>query len=120
MLPVLHIDEQGRLTCTLMGETLCVEAWGEHALRVRSVRHGCELDAEPGALLDNPEGRASITLDGETAVIENGRIRVIITTGGKLVFYNHKGEKLLEEYARNRRDLHRQDWRIAGESCHQS
>ncbi|MBQ7138963.1 MAG: family 31 glucosidase, partial [Clostridia bacterium] len=92
-----------------MGETLCVEAWGEHALRVRAVRYGCDLDGLPGALLDKPAEKASITLDGETAVIENGRIRAVITAGGKLVFYNHKGEKLLEEYARNRRDLHSQD-----------
>lgn len=106
---MLHIDEQGRLIRTSMGETLCVEAWGEHALRVRAVRYGCDLDGHPGALLDKPAEKASITLDGETAVIENGRIRAVITAGGKLVFYNHKGEKLLEEYARNRRDLHSQD-----------
>ncbi len=106
---MLHIDEQGRLIRTSMGETLCVEAWGEHALRVRAVRYGCDLDGLPGALLDKPAEKASITLDGETAVIENGRIRAVITAGGKLVFYNHKGEKLLEEYARNRRDLHSQD-----------
>nr|MBR4279650.1 glycoside hydrolase family 31 protein [Clostridia bacterium] len=106
---MLRIDEYGRLIRTHAGETLCVEAWGENALRVRAVRYGCELDGHPGALLDKPEGQAQIVIDGETASITNGDIRCGITSGGKLIFYNSKGEKLLEEYARNRHDMHGRD-----------
>ncbi len=106
---MFHIDEQGRLIRAWAGETLCVEAWGENGLRIRAVQNGCALEGHPGALMEKPAQQAQITHDGETATIVNGSIRGEITPGGKLVFYNQKGEKLLEEYARNRHDLHSQD-----------
>ena len=103
------IDAQGRLIRKFAGETLCVEAWGESSLRVRAVQYGCELEGRDGALIEKPESKAQITVNGDTATIVNGRIRAEITKGGKLVFYNQKGERLLEEFARNRRDLQSKD-----------
>jgi len=99
------VDDYGRLIRKFAGETLCVEAWGESALRVRAVQYGCSLEGRDGALTDRPEGKAQAAIDGDTATITNGRITAKITKGGKLVFYNQKGELLLEEFARNRRDV---------------
>lgn len=106
---MFHVDQQGRLIRRFGGETLCVEAWGQSALRVRAVQYGCALEGREGALLDRPGGKAEIVLQGDTASITNGRIRAEITRGGKLVFFNQKGELLLEEFARNRRDLQSKD-----------
>ena len=102
---MFSIDSYGRLIRRFAGETLCVEAWGESALRVRAVQYGCDLEGRDGALTDQPEGKAQIVIDGDTASITNGRITARITRGGKLIFYNQKGEVLLEEFARNRRDV---------------
>jgi len=102
---MFYVDDQGRLIRRFAGETLCVEPWGESALRVRAVQYGCSLEGRDGALTENPEGTAQIVIDGDTASITNGRIAAKITKGGKLVFYNQKGEVLLEEFARNRRDV---------------
>lgn len=101
---MFQVDEQGRLIRRFDGETLCVEAWGRDALRVRAVRYGCALDGRDGALLQKPAGRAEVRLDGDTASVTNGRITARFAKDGKLLFYNQRGELLLEEYARNRRD----------------
>ena len=106
---MFHVDGQGRLIRCFGGETLCVEAWGESALRVRAVQYGCPLEGRDGALLDRPDGKAEIIIRGDAATIANGRIRAEITRGGKLVFFNQKGELLLQEFARNRRDLQSKD-----------
>ena len=105
MIGLFYVDDQGRLIRQMGGETLCVEAWGESALRVRAVQYGCELEGRDGALEGEPEGKAQITIGGDTAAITNGRITAKVTKGGKLIFYNQKGEMLLEEFARNRRDV---------------
>ena len=102
---MFFVDDQGRLLRRFAGETLCIEAWGENSLRVRAVQYGCELEGREGALLDKPEGKAQIEIRGDTATIINGRIRAEIAKSGKLSFYNHKGEQLLQEFARNRRDV---------------
>lgn len=99
-----------RLIRKMGGEILCVEAWGENSLRVRAVQYGCKLEGRDGALIDKPvQCKAKVSIDGDTAAIVNGRITAQITKGGKLVFYNHKGQLLLEEFARNRRDLTSKD-----------
>lgn len=102
---MFFVDSQGRLIRRHAGETLCVEAWGENSLRVRAVQYGCELEGRDGALMEKPEGSAQITIQGDTASIVHGRIRAEITKGGKLIFYDRKGGVLLEEFARNRRDV---------------
>ena len=86
MIRMFTIDAQGRLIRKFAGETLCVEAWGESSLRVRAVQYGCELEGRDGALIEKPESKAQITVNGDTATIVNGRIRAEITKGGKLVF----------------------------------
>ena len=106
---MFRIDASGRLIRRFGGETLCIQAWGESALRVRAVQYGCDLEGRDGALTDQPEGRAQIVIDGDTATITHGRITAKITKGGKILFYNQKGEVLLEEFARNRRDVTSKD-----------
>ena len=99
------ITHQGQLIRRYQGETLCVEAWGENSLRVRAVQYGIPLEGRDGALLEKADIRPRITIEGDGARIINGNITAVIEKSGKLVFYNQKGDLLLEEFARNRRDV---------------
>jgi alpha-D-xyloside xylohydrolase len=98
-----------RLYRKFQGETLCVEAWGPNGLRVRAVRMGEAIDREDWALSCEKTGVAKIEVFGDRATISNGKIQAEITTAGKLVFYDSTGRVLLEEYARNRRDVFSKD-----------
>lgn len=91
------------------GETLCVEPWGKNSIRVRAVKTREFTDGKNWALTERVEHLAEIKVSGDQATVSNGKITAVITAGGKLVFYNQKGKLLLEEYARNRRDLFSRD-----------
>ena len=60
------------------GETLVVEAWGDNSLRVRSRMMGDVLE-QGFALLPASTASAAIDIDGDRAVIQNGKIRAILT-----------------------------------------
>ncbi len=85
-------------------EELWIEPWGENALRIRASKNGSMMD-ENWALLDAASTEAVLELRDDSASIQNGKIKAVITRFGKIMIYNQKGELLLEEYNRNRRDL---------------
>lgn len=108
------------------GETLCIEPWGENSLRVRSIRMGDSLETDNWALLVPKMSDSKILIweeersmpcmtkqqhksTVECASIENGKIQAQITASGKLIFYNQHKKVLLEEYARNRKDIFSKD-----------
>ena len=64
-----------------------------------------ELPAEDWALLKPDHAKANIEITDRGGEISNGKIRITVSNRGKIIIYNLKGDKLLEEYARNRRDL---------------
>lgn len=97
-------DNAGRLTYEYDSEKLWVEPWGPNALRVRATK-SCKMPAEDWALLQPAQSTSAIDFDQGCAVITNGRIKAVVTKGGKLTIFNSHGERLLEEYSRNRRDL---------------
>ena len=101
--------EGNKLIYRYDSETLIVEGWGADSLRVRSVRMGQKYDENDWALTEPHEENPVIEIRENSASIVNGRIRAEITPGGKLVFYNRNGKLLLEEYARNCRDLFSKD-----------
>ncbi|MDR0285092.1 MAG: hypothetical protein LBI33_09415, partial [Propionibacteriaceae bacterium] len=91
------------------GETLVVEAWGPHSLRVRAVRSGPVLDTDFALLPPRASGPA-ITVDETTATISNGRITAILrasagyseqveyhTVGCAVEFRDARGRTLLRE-----------------------
>ncbi len=61
-----------------------------------------EMPLEDWALIPPESGKAEIAIDGQTASITNGKITAKIADGGCVSFWNHKGEKLLEEQWRTR------------------
>lgn len=101
--------EGDRLFRKFESETLCVEAWGKNSIRVRAVHMGDSIDTEDWALTSKPASEATIEVEGSSATLINGKIKVFVAHSGKLLFYNQKEELLLEEYARNRRDVTSED-----------
>ena len=85
-------------------ETLKIEPWGENAFRIRSVKQPA-FPEENWALTQRPEAKAIISETENGAQILNGKLRMTLSKWGKLCAYNQDGKLLLQEYARNRRDV---------------
>ena len=134
MAGIIEIKD-GKLFRYFEGQTTCIEPWGKNALRVRSVMMGYDYQADNFALsMDVPAEYAAGSankscelktwterqtvvsnfpgaqyIDVPCGSIQNGKIKAVITAGGKIVFYNSEGKLLLEEFARNRLDGHSKD-----------
>ncbi len=101
-----YFEKKGDALCyRYEAERLVIEPWGKNSLRVRATKLP-QMDPEDWALLPPQEHPAPVIetrKDGGS--ITNGKIRAEINLIGKLTFYNQKGQVLLEEYVRNRRDM---------------
>ncbi len=97
-------EKDGKLYRRYDKELLCLEPFGPDGLRVRATQLNGFSDGGLSALLEEAkgEGDGEICIDGDTAVIRNGKLRCEMLCTGKLKFYNQKGELLLEEYDKNR------------------
>lgn len=99
---VFHVIDD-KLIFENNGETLQIEAWGENSLRVRARMMGEIIDTEYALLPTDNVSRVKIEIDGsgERASITNGKIKAVIEhsfwCSGRVAFYNHKGELLLQE-----------------------
>ncbi|KAL4780185.1 glycosyl hydrolases family 31-domain-containing protein [Aspergillus varians] len=88
---------------------LWIEPWSDNALRIRATKLA-SMPSEDWALSSKPQTpNAAIQLPLEKenekeASITNGKIHAVVTPRGKLTIVNSHGTKLLEEYARHRRD----------------
>ena len=101
-----YFEQKGNALCyRYEAERLVIEPWGANSLRVRATKMA-EMPPEDWALLapENP-GTPQITVREDGAEIVNGKLRAELNLIGKLTFYNQKGEVLLEEYVRNRKDM---------------
>ena len=85
-------------------EKLWIEPWGENSLRVRATNEAA-VEQEDWALLHQTALTAKIEINGDTASITNGRIRAVVSEGGKVTFFNQNNKVLLEEFVRNRNNL---------------
>lgn len=97
--------EGNKLVREFNGELLWIEAWGENGLRVRGTMQG-SINQEDFALLPSKEINPEISYDEKIGgVIKNGKLKCVLSTSGKITFYNDKNKVLLEEYVRNRNDI---------------
>lgn len=101
-----YFEQKGNALCyRYQAERLVIEPWGENSLRVRASKLA-EMPAEDWALLPSAKAcQPKITVREDGGEITNGKIRAVINLIGKLSFYNQKGELLLEEYVRTRKDM---------------
>lgn len=96
--------EGNRLVREYDSEKLWIEPWGKNSLRVRAT-HLSSIQPEDWALLHQESREVKISIEGNGASIINGKIRALISEGGKIIFFNQRDEILLEEYVRNRNNL---------------
>ena len=85
-------------------EQLRIEPWGENSFRIRSTKQA-EFINNDWALLPQKSCKVKTRIDDNEAYIENGKIHAHIDSGGKITFYNQKGDIILEEYVRNRKNV---------------
>lgn len=114
-------NEQERLYYVNDGETVCVEPWGENALRVRASRN--RIFTEQDWALEEPaehhgtveifedasaDGMAYANMymgkDSSYGTIRNGKIRAVINADGVLSFEKEDGTVLLKENWRRLQD----------------
>ncbi|KAK5452417.1 hypothetical protein LTS15_007483 [Exophiala xenobiotica] len=93
------------LNFTYDSEHVQIEPWGPNALRVRATKEHT-LPAENWALsIMPPSSSPSISIHDNHAEITNGSITATVSSRGKIIIRNSKGERILEEYQRNRVDV---------------
>ena len=97
-------EQNGALIYRYDGEEVRIQPWGEDAVRIRATKQN-HLPEENWALKPQPLAPSRIWFSEEGGVLENGRLTVKISKGGKITAFNQRGELLLEEYWRNRRDV---------------
>jgi alpha-D-xyloside xylohydrolase len=98
-------EKDGTLCYRYDAERLIIKPWGTNSLRVMATKMP-EMPGEDWALIEPKPSDAKIIIENYSAKIINGKITAVINQIGKLEFYNQKGELLLEEYVRNRKDMY--------------
>lgn len=86
-------------------EKVLIQPWGENSLRIRATKMP-EMPEEDWALEQPDVANSTIIIQPYQAEITNGKIKAVISQIGKISFYNQKGDLLLEEYVRNRKDMY--------------
>lgn len=97
-------EKDGALIYRYDAERVLIESWGDNSLRVRASKMP-QMPQDLWALMEKEKTPAKITIRPYDAQIENGKIKAVINQIGMITFYNQKGEVLLEEYVRNRKDM---------------
>ena len=118
----MFYEKQNKLYYTYDNETVCVEAWGKNALRVRTTHNG-SFTANDWALTETVEalepkitiykdeagiggaiGNMYAGIDNSYAAITNGNITGTFNCHGVLTFTNAEGKILLKENWRRLKD----------------
>lgn len=102
----MFFKEDLRLVYRYDAEQVYIEPWGANALRVRATKTS-SMRTENWALdiIQYVQVNTVINISDEEASIKNGNIIATISKRGKIMIHNSKGQLLMEEYARNRRDV---------------
>lgn len=100
----MFAKEDNKLIYHYDAEELWIEPWGKNSLRIRATKNAA-MPAENWALLDAEKEEVLIEYEEDSASIQNGKIKAVISKFGKIKIYNQRGELLIEEYCRNRKDI---------------
>ncbi len=99
-------EKDGALCYQLGAERLFITPWGENSFRVTSTLCAV-MPQERWALQEEvPHTDSVIRIEPLRATITNGKITAIVNNIGKIEYRNEKGQLLLEEYLRNKNDMH--------------
>ena len=83
-------------------EELWIEPWGKDSVRIRATKSSF-IPERKWALLEPEPVNCTVRADENGADLVNGKIRVHLTSSGKITIYNQNDKLLLEEYWRNRK-----------------
>ncbi|KAI6271116.1 hypothetical protein MCOR28_004581 [Pyricularia oryzae] len=99
-------EKDGHLVYKYDGEEVWIQPWGPDAFRIRATKNHT-MPLEAWALDERPQGadHEMITTENGSATIRNGKAKAVVTSRGKITIHKADGTVVLEEYARNRRDL---------------
>lgn len=97
-------EENGILKYHYDAEEVWIQPWGANSLRVRATKMSEFPDENWALSVDVEKIVPEVDIQEGYAAIRNGRISAKITKYGKMTIYNQKGEILLDEYLRNRKD----------------
>ena len=97
-------EENGILKYHYDAEEVWIQPWGANSLRVRATKMAEFPDENWALSVDVEKIVPEVDIQEGYAAIRNGRISAKITKYGKMTIYNQKGEILLDEYLRNRKD----------------
>lgn len=102
----MFLEQERKLVYRYDAEQLWIEPWGANAFRVRATKTR-SMPTEDWALDTSIKGdpNISITINESEAMIKNGKIIATISKNGKIIIRNSKGDLLMEEYARTRKDV---------------
>jgi alpha-D-xyloside xylohydrolase len=92
------IAEKNRILWHFDQQTLVIEPWGVHSLRVRTTCRPALNDHLWALLPQSEQPQTEISHGTETLTIRNGNISATVNIKGQLAFYNQHGELILEEY----------------------
>ena len=98
----MFICEERALFVRHQGETLRIEPWGKDSLRIRATMYP-RFSGENWALSEkvtNYPAEISVSEDGSTAEIRNGRIRIVVNAQSVMKVLKD-GKVIFQEYFRN-------------------
>lgn len=96
--------EENRVIYHYDAEELWIEGYGENSVRIRATKNRY-MPEEDWALEKSRNTKLDIEKTENGISCINGKLRLFITNGGKITIYNQYGERVLEEYWRNRHDI---------------
>ncbi|PVH81439.1 glycoside hydrolase family 31 protein [Cadophora sp. DSE1049] len=100
----MFIQKDNYLVYRYDAEQVWIQPWGKDAFRIRATKMSA-MPTEGWALQEPAATTPEISISDKEATIVNGKIRAVVSKRGKIMIYNSKGDLLLEEYMRNRRDV---------------
>ncbi len=114
---VLTVQEN-RIIFQKRDELAVIEAWGADCLRFRSSPNA-RLSDENWNLLVQPQTSCSAVVEGDRAVITNGKISAEMFSSGKVVFYRD-GKEILAERSEMAFHMKFRDYRSLGGDNHRA
>ena len=96
-------QESGRIIYHYDAEEVWIEPWGKNAVRVRATKNDRMLPEDWALIKQEAPAGAKIRVDEDGAALQNGKLKVCITKGGKITMYNQNRTLIQEQYSRNPR-----------------
>lgn len=100
----MFFNRDGVLVYKYDAEQLWIQPWGPNAFRVRATKSGV-MPTQDWALEQPLPTESHISISDDSSSISNGKAKAVISRLGKVTIENAKGQIILEEYTRNRRDI---------------